>query len=144
MQADADAMIAAPKTIEQGTIHLPERAEGASDSFYQVQGSPDKTQLILSVTRISTPQKAIAKFKLHLRHRQHGTLLRLEFGTGHHNPDCDRLDCPHLHSYIEGSGDDWAEPWRDPPCNRPCDMLQVTEAFLKRANIVAEVKGVLL
>ena len=145
-QAKAEAILAADKWIENSeAVSLPVWVEkGTRTVRYTVLGAPNDEKLTISIERTDIPGRALLAVTFHLYHETGESLLRLDFGSAHRNPDGSYLDCPHLHRFREGAGDRWAEPWSGPRLIEGHDMRTVAMAFFKTAGIYGETEAALL
>src|SRR5262249_43311668 len=79
---------------------------GGTDDDYPIE-STDGTEHFLLDIRASSRNYRKARFQL--RFRRNVVLARMCTTTPHTNPDGQRINGPHFHSYHEGYDDRWAE-----------------------------------
>lgn len=131
-QAEAEALIAMPKIRANeevwnfpgpgGSVSVPLLSENRRENF------------LLDVSR---GQINLLKSTYQNRARQVILLARLDInGTPHHNPDGERIDCPHIHLYREGFGDKWAYPLPERQFLHIDDRWETLQDFMNYCNII--------
>ena len=131
-QAEADALIAMPKTrVDNNRWDYP----GMGGSISVPVVSSDKRESFL--LDISRGHIDLSRGKYQNRARQIVVLVRLDFGgPPHRNPDDTEVGCPHLHIYRQGFGDKWAMPLPQDSFRNPGDPWQTLEDFMCYCNII--------
>ena len=74
-------------------------------------------------------------------------LVRLDLaGPPHRNPDDEEIHCPHIHIYIEGFGDKWAETISIKTFSNTSDLMITVIDFMNFCNITKQpnIQGSLL
>ncbi|MDY2734889.1 DUF6978 family protein [Intestinibacter sp.] len=119
--------------IDSTAILLPPSGDSRQRRFLQSEDSLD--EFILDID--DGKGKIELKIKYMTRHKSSNTiLLRLDtHGPIHQNPNGERIPTPHLHRYVDGYGDSWAEPL-DPNIFHDCtDLAGLLNSFLELFNV---------
>lgn len=131
-QVEADALIAMPK-IRANEIVWNFPGPGASISV-PLLSENKRENFLLDMNR---GQINLSKATYQNRARQVIILVRLDVeGSPHHNPDGERIDCPHIHLYREGYGDKWAFPLPVGQFLRIGDRWETLLDFMDYCNII--------
>ena len=130
-QAEADALIEMEKRfVDPNDWTFP---AGGQRLALELTSLDKRENFTLDVTRA---QIKLTKATFQNRARQAIILIRLDLdGPPHRNPDGTEIPCPHLHTYREGFGDQWAT--RAPVDRYPdtLDLFSTCESFMQHCNI---------
>lgn len=121
------------KFIDSSTIVLPPSGKSKQRRFLKSEDSTD--EFILDID--DGHGKIELKIKYMARHKDLNTiLLRLDtHGPRHCNPDGVYVPTPHLHRYVEGYGDSWAEPLDANIFSDSTDLAGLLNTFLELLNV---------
>lgn len=111
--------------------HLPSHDKGKFE--INLFSEDNKNEFVFNITR-----SRIALTKITYQNRTRGTnfvLTRLDLnGNPHSNPDGQKINCPHIHYYVEGFSDKWAKYLPDLE-NHTNDLYYCIRYFLDYNNI---------
>lgn len=145
IQTEADWLFAVPKEFDGARIYIPGPGGRTIMSARSIATNPN-TRRERFYMDINRGRRATGQYTLQLRCRHTTILVRIDVGgPGHPNPDnapTGRLrplqgipiPPPHLHRYVEGFDDAWAEPLPQSFTN-PNDLVVTWREFLSFCNI---------
>lgn len=121
------------KFIDSTTIILPPIGKSKQRRFLKSEDSLD--EFILDID--NGHGKIELKIKYMTRHQSTNTiLLRLDTsGPRHYNPDGVEVPTPHLHRYVDGYGDSWAEPLDPNIFSDSTNLEGLLKSFLELFNV---------
>jgi hypothetical protein len=131
-QSDADALIILDKkAADNARWYLP---SGGVFTDIPLVSVDEREKFRLGIRRAYIE---LTKFTFTNLVRENIMLVRLDLsGSGHENPDGEKLQCPHVHIYREGYGDKWA---RVPPAdilNNLGNVYDTLDSFMRFCHVV--------
>jgi hypothetical protein len=129
-QQDADWLISLEKhRVNDERSEFPTTGKRISIPLASADGR-EQFALDLSRGRIK-----LEKVTMQNRARQVVSLVRIDFGVSHRNPNDEEIGSPHLHVYREGYGTKWAQTLPKDKFNNPDDVWAVLKDFMTYCNI---------